>query len=77
MKRSKFSDNQIMGGGYTKFCNNYMRAPGYFSSSALIAWASLLECLDSEEIYIELIISPELQPDESLTDILTYKNENT
>ena len=47
-----------------KFCNKYQRAAGYFSSSALVTWASLLERLNSEEIYIELIISPELQPDD-------------
>jgi superfamily II DNA or RNA helicase len=45
-------------------CNKYQRAAGYFSSSALTTWASLLERLSSENISIELLISPEMQPDD-------------
>ena len=52
------------------FCNKYQRAAGYFSSTALVTWASLLERLDSEDIFIELLISPELQ----LDDINALKN---
>ena len=52
------------------FCNKYQRAAGYFSSTALVTWASLLERLESEDIFIELLISPELQPD----DINALKN---
>jgi superfamily II DNA or RNA helicase len=52
------------------FCNKYQRAAGYFSSTALVTWAALLERLESEDISIELLISPELQPD----DIDALKN---
>jgi superfamily II DNA or RNA helicase len=52
------------------YCNRYQRAAGYFSSTALVTWASLLERLGSDDIFIELLISPEMQPE----DIQTLKN---
>lgn len=47
-----------------KYCNSYQRAAGYFSSTALATWCAMLERLDSEDISISLLISPELQADD-------------
>lgn len=47
-----------------KYCNSYQRAAGYFSSTALGTWCAMLERLDSEDISISLLISPELQADD-------------
>lgn len=47
-----------------KYCNSYQRAAGYFSSTALATWSAMLERLDSEDISISLLISPELQADD-------------
>jgi superfamily II DNA or RNA helicase len=45
-------------------CRHYRRAAGYFSSSALIAWAEALLKSDRFDIQIELLISPQLSEDD-------------
>ena len=41
-------------------CVRYRRAAGYFSSSALVSWASALRQADLSSISVDLLISPEL-----------------
>lgn len=43
-----------------KFCSEYRRAVGYFSSKALIKWLEVLPRFNSENVRIYLLISPEL-----------------
>jgi len=46
-----------------RLCTAYERAVGYFSSSALVAWAEILPRLvDGRTTKIRLLASPELQP---------------
>jgi len=48
-----------------KSCTRYRRAAGYFSSTALLSWLSALPRLaDEGGLVIELIISPQLSPDD-------------
>ena len=43
-----------------KYCSQYQRAVGYFSSKALVAWLEALPRLAAESVIIHLLISPEL-----------------
>ncbi|RUT07624.1 DNA-repair protein [Dulcicalothrix desertica PCC 7102] len=43
-----------------KYCNRYRRAVGYFSSGALIVWSGALEEILTDDVKIQLIISPNL-----------------
>lgn len=55
------------------YCNEYKRAAGYFSSSALITWAEALpRFYSAEKLSIKLLISPQLSVDdlEALKDVL-------
>ena len=49
-------------------CNEYSRAVGYFSSTALINWCELLHrVLQQQAISLRLIVSPELSPADAAT----------
>lgn len=46
-----------------KYCSAYRRAAGFFSSSALISWSSMLpRIIQPEDVFIKLIISPKISP---------------
>jgi superfamily II DNA or RNA helicase len=47
-------------------CVRYRRAAGYFSSSALVAWAQSLQRAEARDVSIELLISPQLSEDDRL-----------
>lgn len=46
-------------------CTHYRRAAGFFSSSALVAWADSLRENEAESLKIELLISPQLSPEDA------------
>ena len=41
-----------------KYCSEYRRAVGYFSSKALVAWLEALPRFATESVTIHLLISP-------------------
>lgn len=47
-----------------KYCSEYRRAVGYFSSKALVAWLEALPRFATEAVTIHLLISPELSDDD-------------
>lgn len=47
-----------------KYCIQYRRAVGYFSSGALIAWSEALPRIAADEVRIQLIISPEISTED-------------
>jgi superfamily II DNA or RNA helicase len=51
-------------------CVQYRRAAGFFSSSALLAWAEALRDANLQDVVIELLISPEL----STADRVAFTN---
>ncbi|GAB4527094.1 MAG: DEAD/DEAH box helicase family protein [Pleurocapsa sp.] len=50
-----------------KYCTQYRRAVGYFSSGALIAWSEAIPHIATEDVVIKLIISPELSEQDKTT----------
>lgn len=50
-----------------KFCCQYRRAVGYFSSGALISWSEAIPHIANDEVKIKLIISPELSNQDKAT----------
>jgi DNA phosphorothioation system restriction enzyme len=57
-----------------KYCSEYRRAVGYFSSKALLAWLEVLPRFATESVTIHLLISPELS-DEDREALETALNE--
>jgi len=47
-----------------KYCSEYQRAVGYFSSKALISWLEVLPRFATESIIIRLLISPALSDED-------------
>ena len=43
-----------------KFCSEYQRAVGYFSSKALVTWIETLTRFETDSVKVKLLIAPEL-----------------